>query len=206
LATVYRIHPTIFAMKFSNTLLSFAMLLFSTFVTALPVTDDNDDVFSTTTTESGTLITTSSGFQYLSLRDDFDPTHPALNTTYILSLLGTNATLPRLPGVPYSNITLQSQSSGATKCETSGGSPSVSDINAVYEQLVKLSNANVYCCHKTKGEFCSPLWWKGEAISGLCNFKKKGANVCVKCGVAAAAVKDVMDKCAKDGKAGGYVR
>jgi hypothetical protein len=101
-------------MKFSTTLLSSVIILFSTFTKAVPAGEENDEVSSTIITESGTLITTTSGFQYLSLRDDFDPTHPALNTTHILSLLGTNATIPHLPGVPYSDTTIQGSYDGYT--------------------------------------------------------------------------------------------
>jgi hypothetical protein len=93
-----------------------------------------------------------------------------------------------------------------TKCETTGGSPSTADANLLYEQLERLGKAKVFCCHKRSGYHCSPLWWKGSAISDLCDFDKKNKNFCVKCGHAAAVVKDLIDKCSKDGKVGGYGR
>jgi hypothetical protein len=193
--------PIVFNMKFLTILFMLATFFFAKLVMALPAGNGITSLI----TESGTLFTNPDGFQYLELREDFDPSHPALNITLVLSLLAENKPLPRLPGVPYDNPSSYRLPAGSTKCETSGGSPNVNDVDFVGNQLVKLGNAGVFCCKSAKGQNCSPLWWQGTAISDLCNFKGK-QKVCIKCDIAGNAVKDVRAKCESNGKAGGYVR
>jgi hypothetical protein len=192
-------------MRFSTLLLAASFLLLPKHLVALPAGASGEDTTTSITEfESGTLYTTSDGFQYLELSDGFDVSHPALNIELLLSLLAENKTLPKLPGVPYDGATSFKLPKGQLKCETSGGSPYTNDVNQVADQLNKLGNAGVWCCHKKAGSMCAPLHWKGTAISDLCNWKKK--HLCIKCGDAGKANKEVAGKCTNNGKAGGYVR
>jgi hypothetical protein len=187
-------------MKPFTILFMLAIFFFAKFIKAVPAGDGITSLI----IESGTLYTNADSFQWLELREDFDPSHPALNIELQLSLLAENKPLPRLPGVPYDNLNSYKIPSGSIKCETSGASPYIQDVEFVGNQLVKLGQEGVFCC-KAKEQTCSPLWWKSSAVSDICNYKGKG-KVCIKCDIAGKAVLDVRAKCAQGSQVGGYVQ
>jgi len=155
------------------------------------------------TFESGATITTTQYGEILTLPDTFDVSYPAFNITRLLELHATNETIPQLPGIPPPSNTPASAMlpKGVAHCETSGGSPNQMDVYVISSKLDHLPD-NQWCC--TGPSKCTIMMYWFTAGSDICNWKSH--NKCIHCDAASAGLYLIANKCAKNGKAGGFVR
>jgi hypothetical protein len=173
------------------------------------VGDHHQGLNGTTEPAAGTWHTAEDGLRYLKLRDDFPADHPALNMTHILELQALGRDAPQLPGIDaaaecqWANYPIPAAN---PTCETSGGSPTVGDVDKLANTLLGMtSKANICCSPPFPNQHCKTCRTQGTAATDVCNFKGDGG-ICVCCTQIGQDVQRIRNDCANNGRAGGYIK
>ncbi|KAF8247033.1 hypothetical protein K440DRAFT_644222 [Wilcoxina mikolae CBS 423.85] len=158
-----------------------------------------------TTYSTGATMTMTEYGEVFTLPSTLDVSgHPFFNVTRLLEMHAANETIPPLPGIPplsprpASSMMLPK---GVAHCETSNASPNQMDVYVVSGMLDKIPDSWLCCVGPS---LCTTMMWWYTAGSDICNWKSY--NKCIHCDAASAAVYLIANKCAKNRKAGGFVR